>query len=424
MLNLKILIRKFYSRYKNSLLFASATFIVQGINAITLPLFTRLLTQADYGILSASNSVQNFSTAIFRLGTQQAVLKQYAEYHEEEKKQYLFSVILFSLLWAIILFAVFIFINFLLGIELFENVAFHPYLTVAILTSAFSTSYALFQSYLRILNIARKFIIITVTLVLLNIALSISLITIYDLGALGKLLGGLIPYLLIFIYIGFKTFSKFKLKYWVVAIRFGYPLAISSIIFSVIMIYTVSYLSRQVSLDELGIYHIGRNLGLLIPDFLFQSLILTYQPFIYNKLREKNIHAITQQNSVIIAGLLLAIFVAGLLGKLIILIFTTREYLDALWLMRLFLFSYAFRVIYFFPMIFLFYKNKTMLYTKIELFALFVFLVSIHFFVPWLSIEGIGVAIIIQELVKMILIIYYSKIPIKQILNFRLVKIS
>lgn len=164
-------IKMFYLRYKNSLFFASATFIVQGINAISLPIFTRLLTQADYGILSASNSVQDFSTSIFRLGTQQAVLKQYAEYNGKENNQYLFSVILFSLLWAIVLFVVFLIINFLLGVELFENVSFYPYLIVAILTSAFSTSYAIFQSYLRILNIAKKFIAITVIYVLLNIIL-------------------------------------------------------------------------------------------------------------------------------------------------------------------------------------------------------------------------------------------------------------
>lgn len=417
MLNLKIHINKFYTRYKNSLLFASASFIVQGINAFTLPLFTRLLTQADYGILSASNSVESFSTAVFRLGTQQSILKQYSEFNDNEKQHYLFSVIFFSLLWAIFLFGIIIGINFFLDLRIFENVDFYPYLTIAILTSAFSTSYALFQSYLRILNIAQKFIIITVSYFLLNITISIFLIVIYDLGALGKLLGGLLPYLLIFVFIVIKTFSKFKLKYWLDAIRFGYPLAISSIIFSIVMIYTVSYLSSYVSLQELGIYHIGKNLGLLIPDFLFQSLILTYQPFIYDKLREKKMYAITKQNSLLIVGLLISILVTGILGKLIILIFTTNEYLEALLLMRLFLLSYVFRIVYFFPMVNLFYNNMTFLYTKIELFALSVFLVSIHFFVPWLSIEGIGAAIIIQELVKMILIVYYSKIPLNQIFN-------
>ncbi|RAI91661.1 lipopolysaccharide biosynthesis protein [Algoriphagus yeomjeoni] len=408
-----------FQRYKNSLLFASGTFIVQGINAITLPIFTRLLTQSDYGVLSASNSVQDFSTAIFRLGTQQAVLKQYAEYSENEKRQYLFSVILFSLSWSLILFVFFLFLNFIFGISLFDNVAFFPYLTIAILTASFSTSYALFQSYLRVLNLSRKFILVTVVYVLLSITLSLIFITKYELGALGKLLGGFIPYLLIFCYIFIRSFSKFKIKYWVEAIRFGYPLAISSIIFSLVMIYTFSYLSQNVSLRELGIYHIGRNLGLLIPDFLFQSLILTYQPFIYNKLRENNISSITYQNNFIIIGLLVAILITVIFAKSIILLFTTHEYLESLSLMRIFLFSYFFRILYYFPMIYIFFNNNTFLYTKIELFSLGIFLILIHLLVPEFSIEGIGIAIIIQEFVKLILIIIFSKLRIVQIMNFR-----
>lgn len=419
MLKIKNYLSTFYVRYKNSLLFASSTFIVQGLNAITLPIFTRLLNQSDYGVLSASSSVQDFSTAIFRLGSQQAVLKQYAEYGENEKRQYLFSVILFSLFWSLILFGLFLFFNFLLDISLFDNVAFYPYLVIAILTASFSTSYALFQSYLRILNVSRQFIILTVTLVLVNIILSLILITIYELGALGKLLGGIISYFIVFCYIFFKSFSKFKIKYWVDAIRFGYPLAISSIVFSVVMMYTVSYLSKNVSLNELGIYHIGRNLGLLIPDFLFQSLILTYQPFIYNRLRENNIDKVSYHNRIIILSLIFAILIAFVFAKYIILVFTTQEYLESLFLMRLFLISYLFKILYYFPMIYIFYNNKTLLYTKIEMLALSVFFISIHFLVPKLSIEGVGFGIIVQEFVKLVLVFKFSNLSFGQIFKLK-----
>jgi O-antigen/teichoic acid export membrane protein len=228
MLNLKILIHKFYTRYKNSLLFASATFIVQGINAITLPLFTRLLTQADYGILSASNSVQNFSTAAFRLGTHQSVLKQYIEHSEEERNKYFFSIILFSFFWSLILILLFSLINIFFEIKLFEKVDFYPYLLIPLFTAGFSVSYAAFQSQLRVLNLSKQFIGLSVIFVVSSVLLSVILITVFDLGVVGKLLGNFVPYLFIFFYIIYKSKSIPNIRYWVVAIRFGAPLSTSS----------------------------------------------------------------------------------------------------------------------------------------------------------------------------------------------------
>lgn len=416
------ILKNVYYRYKNSFLFAISAFIIKGLGALTLPVFTRLLTKSDYGILSVTNTVQNFSTATSRLGIQQSVLKQYEEYGDKERSQYLFSTILFSFIWSLFLLVIFVVINQFLGNNLFKGVEFFPYLFLALLTSSFSTSYAIFQSYLRILNIAKKFIALASINIILNILLSIILITQFNLGVYGKLLGGVIPYFLIFIYIITKTNAKFKLKYWLSAIKFGSPLAMSSIILSIVMMYTISLLTSCASLNELGLYNIGRNLGLLIPDFVFQSIILTYQPFIYRNLRENNISEIIRQNTFIIMGLFIIILLAGLFGKLIILIFTTKKYLGALMLMRLFMLSYIFKIIYFYPMLHLFYDNKTLLFTKIEIFSTIIFLVLVRFFIILFSIEGVALALICQEFIKAILLIYYSKLQMKQIFSIKALK--
>jgi O-antigen/teichoic acid export membrane protein len=419
MLNLKILIHKFYTRYKNYLLFASSTFIVQGINAITLPLFTRLLTQADYGILSASNSVQNFSTAAFRLGTHQSVLKQYIEYSEEERNKYFFSVILFSFLWSLILTLLFSLINVFFEIKLFEKVDFYPYLLIPIFTAGFSVSYAAFQSQLRLLNLSKKFIGLSILYVGSSVLLSVILITVFDLGVTGKLLGNFVPFLFIFIYIFYKCKSIPNIKYWFTAIRFGAPLSISSISVSVFMMYTISFLSQKVSLNEMGIYQIGRNLGLLIPEFLFQAITLTYVPFIYKKLRENKVLEITKANTIIIAGFFVVIIVAIVLARFVVLIFTTPEYLPAIPLVQIFFFSFLFKVVAYLPMISLFHENKTKQVSFIEIISSILFLGLIHWLVPLFGILGVALSFLVQDLLKMIIFQIKSSLLLKEVFNIK-----
>jgi len=419
MSSIKIHLRRNYLRYKNSLLFASSTFIVQGINAITLPIFTRLLTQADYGILSASNSVQNFSTAAFRLGTHQSVLKQYIEYSEEERNNYLFSVILFSFLWSLILTILLTLIYSIFEIRLFENVDFYPYLLISLCTAGFSVSYAAFQSQLRVLNLSKKFISLSVIYVVSSVLLSIVLITIFKLGVIGKLLGNFIPYFFIFFYILFKSKNLPNIKYWFSAIRFGTPLSISSLSASAFMVYTISLLSHKVSLNEMGIYQIGRNLGLLIPQFLFQAITLTYVPFIYNKLRGNELFEITKVNTRIILGFIVIIISGILLARFVVLIFTTTEYLTAIPLIQIFFFGFLFKVVSFLPMISLFHANKTKQVSIIEIISSIVFLGFIHWLIPVYGILGVAISFLFQDFLKMLGFQLYSSLQIKEVFNLK-----
>jgi len=411
------MIYKFFRKIKSSLLFTISTFIVQGINALTLPIFTRLLSQSDYGILSASNSIQNFSTAIFRMGTHQAILKQFIEFTERDRKDYFFSVLIFSFLWSLLVMGLFYLINSIFSFELFNAVDFYPYLFIPLLTSGFGVAYALFQSQLRVMNLSKKFLIYTLSYVISAVFLSIILIRYCGLGVVGKLLGNLIPYMILFVIIIFANIGKLKIKYWVDAIKFGSPLTISSLMSSIVMIYTIGYLSRAVSLDNLGVFQVGRNLGLFIPQFLFQSITLTYVPFLYKNIRQNTVGNITKYNTVLIIAFCGGLTLSVLMAKYIILIFTTKAYLSALVLVKLFFVNYIFKIIYFFPKIFLFSKNKTMMVSNIEIVSSLIYLGMIHVLVPKYSIEGIAIAIGIQELLKMILIVSISDLKIGDVFN-------
>jgi O-antigen/teichoic acid export membrane protein len=415
---IKNIISEKLKRHKNSMIFAVSTFLVGGINAFTLPLFTRILSQADYGILSVTTSVQNFSTAIFRLGVNQSVLKQLVDYSPAERNKYLYSVLFFSLIWSFLLFLFIIILNFFGLFKGFENVSFYPFIVIAILSSTFTSSYAIFQSELRILNLAKTYLAVTLFYVVCSVLISIILVMYFKMGVLGKLFGNLIPDLIILIFLLISKPICVNVKYWLSAIKFGTPLGFSAILSSLIMLYAVSFLTTKLSLIDLGIYQVIRNLGLVIPEIIFQSITLSYVPFIYKNLKENKISKITKANTNIITLFTLTLLGLFLLSPYIILMFTTTEYLLGADLMRIFIISYFFKILYYFPIMEMYNRGKTMLATIIELSGLIIFVLSLYFFIDVYGLKGAGIAFFIQEIFKGILFFSFSKLKLYQVYNF------
>lgn len=394
-----------------------STFLVGGLNALTLPIFTRLLSKADYGVLSVTTSFQTLSASIFRLGTHQSVLKQYLQFTQKERNNYFFSVVVFSLLWSFLLILFIIILSYFGLFNSFEGVRFYPYILLSILTSSFAVGYALFQSELRIRNLAKQYVVLTIFYVILSILLSIVLIYYFELGVVGKLLGNIIPYSIVLFYMIVVKRAFIKITYWYDAIKFGIPLSLSHLFSSFIMIYAIGVLTQKLSLSELGIYQITRNLGLLLPDILFQAVTLTYLPFLYRIFKEKSIIEITKANSRLILFFLITLFFITILTPYIILLFATSDYLSGVVLMRIFVMSFFFKIVHYTPMIELYHRGKTKLVSMIEIVSLIIFLIIIHFSIDVFGLSGVGIAYTFQEFFKTILYVISSKLKIKEIFN-------
>ncbi|MGB0933366.1 MAG: lipopolysaccharide biosynthesis protein [Lishizhenia sp.] len=407
-----------FKKLQKSMMFAMSTFLVGGLNALTLPIFTRLLSKADYGILSVTSSFQTISASIFRLGTHQSVLKQYLEINEKEKKNYFFSVVVFSIIWSFLLIIFTLILSFFGLFNSFEGINFYPYILLSFLTASFATGYALFQSELRIRNLAKQYVILTVFYVILSIVLSIVLIYYFKLGVIGKLLGNLIPYGIVLFYMITVKRARLKIAYWYDAIKFGFPLSLSSLFSSFIMIYAIGILTQKLTLSDLGVYQMTKNLGLLLPDILFQAVTLTYLPFLYRSFKDKSIIEITKTNSRLILFFAFALFVIMLMSPYIILLFTTSDYLSGVDLMRIFVMSFFFKIVHYVPMIELYHRGKTTLISIIEILSLVIFLIIIHFSIDIYGLSGVGIAYIVQEIFKTIWYIIYSNLHVKEIFNF------
>ena len=66
-------------------------FMIQGLNFISIPILTRLLTPRDYGVISIFSSIIQIFTVLIGLNLTGAIARKYYESLEEEYGSFLYS---------------------------------------------------------------------------------------------------------------------------------------------------------------------------------------------------------------------------------------------------------------------------------------------------------------------------------------------
>lgn len=406
---------------KDTALFSIAYFISNGLNAITVPIFTRILSKADYGIWGTCSNIQLFSTNLFRLGCQQSVLKQFYDYKDEaERKKYLLSVLAFLTIWSILLISFATLVIEVIGLKQIYDISIWPFFYLAVLISLFTSIYAIFEAEIRLLGLAKKYLVLSLLAIGGNLVLSLFLILKCDLGVLGKFIGSIAPYSLLAIYLALnkRGWKDIKFIYWLKAVKFGFPLGLNSLISSLIWSYIYIRLNGLVALESVGEFHVARTFGLILPDYAFQALVLTYQPYVYKALSEKQSSSVIKYNTVFIGFLTLSVVLYFIFTRPVISILATDNYLSSIYLIRILMISFILKVFYYYPMLKMLSNNKSKECMYIQIFALLLMCLIVSLFISRVGIIIIPIAIVAQELTSLVLFFVMSRCKISELFSF------
>lgn len=78
------------------------TLFNKGIAFITVPIFTRILTVADYGVVTTYNAWESIAATFMSLALYMAIRASFIDY-EDETEDYLSSILIFTLIYGSIL---------------------------------------------------------------------------------------------------------------------------------------------------------------------------------------------------------------------------------------------------------------------------------------------------------------------------------
>ncbi|MCR6722487.1 MAG: polysaccharide biosynthesis C-terminal domain-containing protein [Chitinophagaceae bacterium] len=304
-----------------------------GIGFFLLPVLTAYLTPEDYAVISLVNVYVSVLIPIVGLSTAGYITVEY--YNPKLPKEQFPSV--FSSVRVIPLFGILI-----LSLVFFAGQHFLPplmelpvkaYWLILPLT-LFSLYVANFSSFLVATKRAALFTSTSFTKLAVEIGITLSLVIGIGMQWDGRIYSAFIT-AFVFTLLSVYFYRKWNLLNWDIrkdiiqkAIFFGTPLIMHQIGKFVINQSDRLFLAKMVSMDEMGIYSVGYQVGTLIM-ILVTAFSNFFSPYLYERLarnQDKDRREIVKMSYMFIGGILVALLILVLLTPFLFSIFINERY--------------------------------------------------------------------------------------------------
>jgi len=302
-------------------------YLLKGITFLSAPIFTRLLTTADFGLYSTYMSYVSIFYII--IGFSLHVSTNNAKYkYKEDLYRYLSSIIGMILVstcfWTII---GNIFFEWFEGWFGFDRVVFNCFIfhclgdaLLQVFNSEVSLNYKV-KSYLKI----------SAFNALLNMGLSIMLIlTLFsEERYVGRIIGSFIPMGLAGLYVIYYFFKKaaprFNKEYWRFGLQYSIPIIPHGISQVILNQFDRIMIKNMVSADAAGIYSFSYTINSLVL-ITSQSLDKVWRPWAYEKMNKDDYDSVKKQATIYALGLGLFTALVMMVAPEIIKVLGDRDY--------------------------------------------------------------------------------------------------
>lgn len=338
--------------------FLICAFFQKAISSITTPIFTRLLTTAEYGKYSVFSSWLNILTIIISLNIWGGIYMQGMVKFDNERDE--LSSSLQGLNFVLVIVWTLIYVCF----NQFWNDVFslNTYQMFALLILVWTSSVFNFWSNAQRVDFQyRNLVIVTVLVSVFKPVIGVILIKNYQDKVTARVMGLAIVEICAYTGCFISQVKKGKVfyskKYWLYALKFSVPLLPHYLSMSILSGADRIMISNMRGDSEAGIYSLAYSISLIMTMFN-SALLQTVEPWIYKKIKEKKIEDISKvayMCFIIIATLniLLIIFAPE-----IVMIFAPPSYYNAIWVIPSVAMSVFFMFTYTFFATFEFYYEK------------------------------------------------------------------
>jgi O-antigen/teichoic acid export membrane protein len=402
------------SLLQNAAVYSSANILNAAIPFLLLPILTRVLLPADYGVLAMFNATLGILGAFTGLSVHGAISVRFVDRENIDFPRYVGSCLCVLLLSTLATLGV---VSLLLK-PLSEFTAVPPlWLLLAVIVSSCNF---LIQVRLGIWLMAKKTIAygaFQLSLSLLNMGLSLFFVILLQLSYEGRLLGQLIA-VAVFACIGLLSLStsgwvKFRPSwlYMREALDFGLPLVPHVIGGFLVAVADRFIIKQQIGLEAAGIYMVAVQLGLGM-GLLADAFNKAFVPWLYEQLKADSLeikrHIVKGTWGYFCVALVIAGLVA-LLSYWIILFVAGPEYIGASSALAWIALGQAFGGMYLMVTNYIFYKRKTKVLAWATLFSGGIGVLLTWVLTPVIGITGAGLSFAIAMCLRFFLTWFLSQ---------------
>ncbi len=335
-------------------------YLLKGINFLTVPLFTRIMSTADYGTYSIYMTYDGIISVFIALALHSTLKNAKYEY-KERFNEYLSSILIIPL---IVLSSLLVIVNLFSGS--FQNLLDLNRIVLNILL-CHSFANAIIMIYNGKVSLSYRyqdFLKISLVNTLTNLVLS--LILMYTLFIneryMGRIIGSALPMVCIAIFIYASSFRKEKPRYnkafWRFAVSYSLPIIPHGLSQIILSSFDRVMIKSMVGVSQAGIYSLGVNIEELV-KVTTTSLDTVWGPWFYEKMAAGDHESIKKFSTYYAYGMFVLLGCLMIAGPEIILIMGSATYQDAKYVVIPLLCCTYFTFLYTIPSAIEYYYKKT-----------------------------------------------------------------
>jgi len=345
--------------------------VIKAIAFFLIPLYTRLLTQEQVGVISLLNLVEVFLWLLLSLSLNSAVLKVYHDYTSESERNVVFSsAVLFTAAVAIPVLLVLFFNARIVSEIIFQNPDHVIYLKIVFGSVFFNLFRLLALAYLRTLEKPLLYSILNILHFTLLVGFNILHVLILKQGILGVVTSSLYTSVILFLVVMIVVFGKTRLTFSTTALKkllqFGLPMVPGSVANYLLTMSDRYLLNIYSSTDQVGLYDIAYKFGMIIQMLLVTPFRTAWLPFVFSVQKKPEARRIYAGAATYFLLVAVFLFLALTFFKSeMIVTFSTAAYLPGARAVPFIALSYIFFGLYYVVDIGVLLKSKTIFYTLI-----------------------------------------------------------
>jgi O-antigen/teichoic acid export membrane protein len=287
--------KTFKTIIKHTAVYSTADLLAKAVGFFLLPIYTRYLSPADYGILELLSVSLTIIIILIQQGMQTSFFRAYSfDYKDNEQEQK--SVVSTSYLYLFFSSFIFLGILFLFARQinnlLFQSKDYTNLVRLTFVTGFFNTistiTFQLFRAKLQ----SVRFSLLSILRFLLNLFFNVYLILKLRMGLTGVIYGNLFTAVLISILTFFLIYQYLSPKISISKLKnmlsYGIPLVPGGLSVWVLMVANRYFLEKFSTTTELGLYSLGNRFSGILDFVIMQPFFATWPSIYFPLAKEKD----------------------------------------------------------------------------------------------------------------------------------------
>lgn len=334
--------------------------VLKGMAFITIPIFTRLLTVEDYGIVSVFASLVGVMAVITGADLQITVGRAKQDFGNNYKR-FFSSVLILSLIFFLC--AICFVVVFLKPLSELINIS-QNLLLLSVVTGYASFVSGYYSFHLLFMQKYKKRSILKISRAISQVILSILLILLMTQNKyMGKIYGQVlvtISFAVVIFFIIMKTGKTFFFrKAWFYSAKIGVPLIPHELSGIILNQFDRLAIQSIIGSSATGLYSFSYNIGML-SLIVLHATNSAWLPWFYKQKESGSVERIRLALRIYIVGILITNVTLMMLGPEIALILAPGNYLGGLRIVSVIVLSYFIHFLFSIFVHFSFYKKKTL----------------------------------------------------------------